>query len=253
MSALEELRPGKQWVVFTEDKIPYSPRTGKAKANDPTTCETYEEATKALQASPQSYIGIGREFLKEQGITGVDLDHCIDEQGNISEYAQDVLKRLNSYAEQSPNDGIHVWVYGSIPRNLVAFKPTPDGIEIYDHGRYFTFTGKHLPGTPMTIEHRQEELKALYQETVERRRATKQRTPKNHTKPRTRLGDGTPYGLQALKNESHILSLTQPGARNDQLNTSAYSLGQLIAGKELSRSTVERELSAVAARIGLND
>src|SRR5689334_9028704 len=91
--ALEDLRPGWQWVCFTKDKVPYTPSNGKrAEADDPTTWGTYEEAIEALRARPQMYVGIGREFLKEQGITGIDLDHSIDEQGNISEFAQHVLR-----------------------------------------------------------------------------------------------------------------------------------------------------------------
>src|SRR5215204_6488757 len=35
-------------------------------------------------------------------------------------------------------------------------------IEVYDRRRFFTVTGHHLPGTPKTIESRQEELEALY-------------------------------------------------------------------------------------------
>ena len=33
--------------------------------------------------------------------------------------------------------------------------------EAYDRGRYFTVTGKHLAGTPQSIEGRQEELRGV--------------------------------------------------------------------------------------------
>jgi putative DNA primase/helicase len=36
------------------------------------------------------------------------------------------------------------------------------GIEMYDRARYFTITGKHLDGTPTTIEERSSELKRLH-------------------------------------------------------------------------------------------
>src|SRR5262249_36107853 len=36
-------------------------------------------------------------------------------------------------------------------------------LEVYDNLRYFTWTGRHVRGTPTTIEPRQQELNALYQ------------------------------------------------------------------------------------------
>jgi hypothetical protein len=36
--------------------------------------------------------------------------------------------------------------------------------QMYDHKRFMTWTGKHIIGTPATIEHRQEQLSALFEE-----------------------------------------------------------------------------------------
>src|SRR5450759_2851851 len=147
-SALDELRPGQQWICFDKDKVPYNPLTGQeAKANDASTWATYEQAEKASRR----YQGIGREFLKDQGITGIDLDHCIDDQGQLTPFAQETITRLDSYTEYSPSGrGLHIWVHGSIPKNHGADKDA-DGencVEMYDCKRYFTITGKHFPGTP---------------------------------------------------------------------------------------------------------
>lgn len=263
LPAIETLRPGKQWVCFDAGKLPHNPLTGKRVTGDliagNPSWATYEQAQNALTRNPQKYKGIGREFIKEQGITGVDLDHCIDEQGNLSEWARYTVELLDSYTEISPSGrGLHIWVYGSIPKKFK--REGEQAIELDDCGKYFTITEKHLAGTPTTIEHRQEQLTALYEQVQEQReqaqRAKQQGKNRTQDKPiasaRSLAGD-TPYGLQALDNECHELAMMQEGGRNHQLNTSAYALGQLVAGHELTRSTVERELTDAARRSGLGE
>lgn len=255
LPALQTLQRGKQWVNFNTDKAPFNPRNGKpAKANDPATWDTHEQAMYAAGRYPQKYAGVGREFLKEQNITGIDLDHCIDGQGNISEFAQAIIARLNSYTEYSPSgQGIHIWVYGTLPDNISPNKPLPDGIEMYDHARYFTITGKHLYGTPVTIEQRQDELTTLYNETKQRRAEAKpaRPAPPANASARATTGD-TPYGLKALEDECDQIARTGDGARNDQLNRSAFAIGQLIAGGEITEDTARRGLEAAADRAGLS-
>lgn len=60
------------------------------------------------------------------------------------------------------------------------------------------------------------------------------------------------YGIKALANELEALFSTQEGGRNDQLNRSAYALGQLIGGGELEQSLVEQSLTAAAIGLGLS-
>jgi putative DNA primase/helicase len=62
---------------------------------------------------------------------------------------------------------------------------------------------------------------------------------------------GNAYGQAALHNELDILARTPVGARNNQLNKSAFSLGQLLAVGLLDRTEVEQTLTAVARAIGL--
>lgn len=61
------------------------------------------------------------------------------------------------------------------------------------------------------------------------------------------------YALAALDNEAQALRGATEGNRNDQLNKSAFSLGQLVGGGELDRAVVESVLSSAAADIGLDD
>jgi len=63
----------------------------------------------------------------------------------------------------------------------------------------------------------------------------------------------TPYGLAALDDECRTLAGTHEGGRNDQLNRSAYLMGNLVAGDELTESTALRELRDAALRCGLGE
>lgn len=167
-TVVAELQSHPQWIVRDAHKHPYNARTGNpAKANDPTTWTDYKTALAALETHPDRYAGLGYEFRKDQGITGVDLDHCIDDQGNIDQWAQEILDQLGSYAEFSPNDGVHIFVRAALPETcrhkigMTGMRHPKAAIEMYDEGRYFTVTGKHVPGTPSTIESRQAALDRL--------------------------------------------------------------------------------------------
>jgi primase-polymerase (primpol)-like protein len=158
----QNLRDLKQWLCWRIEKrngeltkVPYDPNTGeKAKSTDPKTWGGYKEAVKA--AKERGYDGIGFVFTPEDDLCGVDLDECLDPKTReIEGWAQEVIEELDSYTEISPSrTGVHVLVRGTLP---------PGGnrkgrFEAYDRGRYFTVTGRHLAGTPNTIEARQVQL-----------------------------------------------------------------------------------------------
>jgi hypothetical protein len=65
-------------------------------------------------------------------------------------------------------------------------------------------------------------------------------------------GAGTAYGLAALRDEIDVLTKTPEGGRNDQLNRSAFALGQLVGAGELAEQTVLAELKDAGIRIGLD-
>lgn len=68
-----------------------------------------------------------------------------------------------------------------------------------------------------------------------------------------RTGMCSKYGQGALEKELSALAETSEGGRNARLNKAAFSLGQLVAGGELDRESVETELLAAAERIGLSE
>jgi len=159
-----ELKDRPQWVCFRPDKTPGNPRTGgNAKADDPATWGTFDEAVRYYQTHKSNGIaGIGYEFSAGDPFTGVDLDKCMDPgTGKIEAWAQSEIDLLRSYTEISPSGrGLHILVKGTLPPGSRRKGKT----EMYDRGRYFTVTGNHLEGTPTTIEDRQEELEALHRE-----------------------------------------------------------------------------------------
>jgi putative DNA primase/helicase len=79
-------------------------------------------------------------------------------------------------------------------------------------------------------------------------------SPHPRSENRDRLRDGgTPYGLEALNKELDDLRRTGEGGRNQQLNESAFALGQLVAGGELDQDVVVGELHSTGMAIGLGE
>jgi putative DNA primase/helicase len=61
------------------------------------------------------------------------------------------------------------------------------------------------------------------------------------------------YAKSALEQELDILARAPSGERNDQLNTSAFSLGTLVGAGLLNEAEVIQKLEIVARAIGLNE
>jgi len=88
-------------------KVPYSPNGGKAKADDPSTWGTRAEAEKkASQIVNGLGGGIGIE-LGDLGadtfLVGIDFDSCLDQHGNLADWAKPFLAAVPSYTEISPS------------------------------------------------------------------------------------------------------------------------------------------------------
>lgn len=162
------------------DKVPYDPKTGKrARANDPKTWGTYEQAVKVAKNS--KYSGIGFFFDKDDPFCGIDLDSCV-QNGSILPWAQKIIDQLNSYTEFSPSEsGVHI-----IVEAVKSSQSCRKGhIEMYDSGRFFTVTGKRLDNISMNIEKRQKELNKLHAEIFGNHSSKPTSKPKNE--PMTNL------------------------------------------------------------------
>jgi primase-polymerase (primpol)-like protein len=140
----------------------------RAAVNDPTTWGLFSDARAAVEDGKADGAGI----VLGNGLVGIDLDHCRDpETGAIEPWALEIVHAINSYTETSPSGrGLHILVHGSLPPG----QRRKDRIEMYADGRYFTVTGNHVGGTPLTIEERVEQLALLHADTF---------TPETAAKP----------------------------------------------------------------------
>jgi primase-polymerase (primpol)-like protein len=159
-----DLRNRRAWINWRKErqgkrvaKPPYDPQSGRlASSSNPTTWASFDEALAAFENA--DYDGIGLQLGPP--FVGIDLDHCRDpETGVINDDATAIIGDLNSYTEVSPSGrGVHILVIGILPRGGRRTK----SIELYDRDRYFTVTGRHVTGTPLTIEARNPQLTALH-------------------------------------------------------------------------------------------
>jgi hypothetical protein len=169
-----DLRAVDHWVLWEWKKrkgkwtkVPYSPKTSEeAKANDPATWDSFDNALATARRYHKQFDGIGFEFSPDDPFTGIDLDDAIDpDTGELKPWARHLVERFSSYTEFSPTrTGVKIVVRGRKPGDKCKKKYEDGEIEIYDQGRYFTITGQRLPGTPATIEDRQAELDTTYAE-----------------------------------------------------------------------------------------
>jgi putative DNA primase/helicase len=163
--ALDELKAAAQWVFWTwkerdgkRTKPPYDPATGaEARSNDPTSWGTFAAACNANQR----HDGAGVGFMFNRDFVGVDLDGCRDpETGAIDAEAQRIIDELRSYTEVSPSGtGVHILLRGTLPPGRRRYGT----VEMYDGGRYFTVTGRHVDGTPGTIAEGTDALARLHE------------------------------------------------------------------------------------------
>ena len=124
-------------------KVPFQVNGQPAKSNDPSTWCSYDDAADGLLLG--DFDGVGFAFADDDGLFGIDLDDCRDTvSGELTELAQEVLQKVDGYAEVSPSGtGIKLFTRGPLDR---ARKDDARGIELYPAGRYFTVTGHQLNG-----------------------------------------------------------------------------------------------------------
>jgi hypothetical protein len=172
-----ELKALDQWVCWKyverdgkPTKLPVNPRTGgPASSTDPFTWASFDKAVEVYEGG----LGDGIGFVVTGGdpFVGIDLDKCRDpETGEVEPWALEIVDSQCSYSEVTVSGlGLRVWDKAELP---------PSGrkkgnIEMYDRARFFTITGKHLEGTPQTIEDRHVQLSKLHSDVFGNREKNK--------------------------------------------------------------------------------
>lgn len=232
------------WVVWRYEngtKVPYSAKTGhKASSTKEHTWTTYDIARKVAEA--REYNGVGFVFSGDDPFTGIDLDDCRDDDGNIALWALEIVNSMMSYTEVSPSGhGLKIWVEGSVPSAVKA--PYDNGrIEIYSTARYFTVTGRHLEGTPTDIRNANGSLTALYE---------KLRPAPEAPRLTARAADSdehtAAWARKKLAKAIEMVTMSVDGAKDDTLLAAA----RLAAGAmpHISEGEIETALfSAIAGR-----
>ena len=161
-------------------KVPYQCNGQHARSNNSRTWKTFSAAALALKKERGKYDGIG--FVLSEGTPmGIDLDHCrcpaFSDIEIIAPWAMDIIKKVDSYTEASPSGrGIRIFAYSEkLPasgrnKKLPQYggdncrKDAIPAFEIYESGRYLTFTGKHIVGTPKDIMSREKEIESVYKQ-----------------------------------------------------------------------------------------
>jgi len=152
------------WGVWRMEstKIPYRVDGRRASSTNVNDWTDIDRARNALWTG--KYSGLAFAFFAQHGVAGIDLDDCLDGDGGLKPWARSIVERFcDTYTEISPSGGgLKIWARGSIPANLAKVAVGDGGIELYDHARYFTVTGRAFRSAPLQVEDHSEDLLALY-------------------------------------------------------------------------------------------
>lgn len=162
------------WTGDSWAKVPYDPKTlDRARSDTPSTWDSFDSTVTIYFENQKDFDGIGFVFsLQLDDLCGIDFDNCIDAQGEIDPTKSEWITKLDSYTELSVSGtGAHVIVRGASGAGLKR-----NEIEIYDRGRYFTFTGRSWHNPAKTIRWRQPQIEQL-RDTLTPPKREERRTP----------------------------------------------------------------------------
>lgn len=133
----------KTWYNVKKDKIEKRPidcNTGEyADSVNPTTWTTFDKAR--VYAKENGYTTIAYALNGKDGICCIDLDGCLDENGNYSALANQVLRKSGkTYTELSVSGkGLHI--FGKTKGMEVRSFSKDGDMEFYQEGRFISMTG----------------------------------------------------------------------------------------------------------------
>ena len=176
-----ELTAVAQWLLWRREdrggrptKVPYAAATGRrADVTDPAAWATFAAAAATLTAGRGRYAGLGFAFAAGGPFCGVDLDNSINGVDALLPWAARIVAALDTYGEISPSGrGVKLVCRGQLRagpdgrtrHKRVGLGPDrPGSVELYDGRRFFTLTGRPVPGRPgpLPVADRQRALDAL--------------------------------------------------------------------------------------------
>lgn len=139
---IEKFKNEKRWVNYKlaevegrTTKVPYSPITKrKASSTKESDWGTY---TQAFIADAKQ---IGIVFTPDKKLLGIDLDHCLNEKGLVTdETIMEFISEASTYIEKSPSEtGLHLYL--ELTEGLSLEANRSGNVECYTESRYFTVT-----------------------------------------------------------------------------------------------------------------
>ncbi|QDU35702.1 DNA primase [Proteus phage vB_PmiP_RS10pmA] len=161
---MQELINLKQWVMWKltpvegrpkPTKVPYSVTGVKASSTDPNSWSDYHTALAVAKAMGMD--GVGFVFSKDDPYFFIDVDNCLDDNGNKSQLAIEISQQLfGCYVEISQSGhGLHfIGKTKTIPDWFKSMNNQELGLEIYTQERFIamTCTGHGSENLDMTMQ-----------------------------------------------------------------------------------------------------
>jgi putative DNA primase/helicase len=162
------MRERDQWVMWLQEqregkftKVPYRIDGRRASSTDQSTWTTFDNVVLASQTGRFSGIG----FALSPPFVGIDLDKAIRDDGDLEPWASEIITSIDSYTERSVSArGFHIICRGKLP----AEGRRRGHIEMYASDRFFVMTGRHVAGTPLTVEERSAAVNAAHAKFIAR-------------------------------------------------------------------------------------
>src|SRR5271167_185063 len=216
----------KIWACWSPpSKQPLQQDGTPAKSNNSDTWSTHAECQNACDLH-ESW---GLSCMITEPYVGVDLDDCITD-GVISPWARAIIDAAQTYTEISPSGtGLHLWHYratgGLTPKNTKT-----KSVEIYFNGKFLTYTGDQVPGTPDKFS---EYNPRIYSAAI----AGVPGIP------------GVPAALAVSKPKTKLADVSQYSGRNEHLTSVAGLLREL----HLEPDEIEQNLLNITSRLHLGN
>jgi putative DNA primase/helicase len=186
----DELKRLRQWLLWRREsrqgkatKVPITTMGYRANITTRDHWSSFEFAIR-IAARPGFCDGVGFVFTEGDPYCGLDLDDVWQSDADEgAPWAKRILERFqDTYSEVSPSgQGVKIWCRAKPPR-CGKWLIEAGGIEIYDHSRFFTVTGRSA--RIAAIVNHQSDIDALVENLDQAHRETQVRA----------IGDVIPQG-----------------------------------------------------------
>lgn len=255
-AALEPLRQAHRWVVWKRErvngrptKVPYADHRRRASSTD-------AESWRTFDALPRGNGVAGPGLMLGEGLQGVDLDVCLDDDGVLETWAAEVVERLDSYTEASPSGrGLKVFFRGpggrsaeagfGEPVEIAAGETKRRELAYFTEKRFFTVTGRAWRDRPLR-EITADDAAWLRQRIEQLRRAERER--RSSSASATRSSSASATRSSALPAE--LLRLIREGAAEGQRSEQFHHAVRWCADRGLAADRIAALLEQYPDGIG---